>query len=81
MLIVVPLILLLLGLFFRGACRETRRPWLITAVSIALSAGLFILLRHIETGGSEGPFILAVLAASFAVGSLAGEIIFPARHE
>ncbi len=79
MLIVVLLVLFLLGLFFRGACRESRRPWLITLVSFAFSAGLLLLVRYIETGGSEGPFIIAVLVAGFAVGSLAGEIIFHRR--
>ena len=79
MLIVVLLVLFLLGLFFRGACRESRRPWLITLVSFAFSVGLLFLVRYIETGGSEGPFIIAVLVAGFAVGSLAGEIIFHRR--
>lgn len=77
--IVVFLILFLLGLFFRGACRENRRPWLVTLVSLALSAGLYILVQRIETGGSEGLFLITVLAAGFAAGSLAGEVIFHRR--
>ena len=81
MIIIVLLILFLLGLFFRAACRESRRPWLVTVVSLGLSASLFILVRHIETHGSEGPFLIAVLAAGFAVGSLVGEVIFPRRNE
>ena len=81
MFIVALLILCLLGLFFRGACRESRRPWLITLVSLAFSAGLFILVQCMETGGSEGPFLITVLAAGFAAGSLAGEVIFHRRQE
>ena len=79
MLIVVLLVLFLLGLFFRGACRESRRPWLITLVSLAFSTGLFILVQCMETGGSEGPFLITVLVAGFAAGSLAGEVIFHRR--
>ncbi len=68
-------LLVLFGLLARFGCRETKRPWLITAFSIPAAASLWAVARNRAAHGSEGTMILAAMAGCFAAGALLGEIV------
>ena len=65
----------LFGFLSRLGCRETPRPWLVTLVSILSTIGLWLAALNIDSHGSEGPMILAIMAVCFSAGTLLGEVI------
>ena len=69
-------LLVLFGLLARFGCRETKRPWLVTAVSILAAVCLWAVARNVAARGSEGTMILSAMVGCFAAGALLGEIIF-----
>ncbi len=69
-------LLVLFGLLARFGCRETKRPWLVTAVSILAAVCLRAASRNVAARGSEGTMILSAMVGCFAAGALLGEIIF-----
>lgn len=73
-------LLVLFGVLSRVGCRESRRPWMVTVVSLLLSAVLWAVSMTLNTRGNEGPAVLAVMVLCFAIGALAVEVAFLVRQ-
>jgi len=73
-LLLICLIAAVLGLLARLAGQDTKRPYLVTVISVLAAVALRVIAFR-SNSGSEGAFLLALVMGCAAAGTLGGEVV------